>query len=102
MYLEYRRLTGSRIKELSTRYIAQVNAIAASKDHSNPYLSHRLIHSSPKPSKTDQHFSFQSNLLRQDEYVVSLLSQKVAGVASSTEKVISAAPTPTLTPAVNM
>ncbi|KAH9867988.1 hypothetical protein IAQ61_007295 [Plenodomus lingam] len=92
----------AEIKELSTRYIAQVNSIAASKEHSNPYLSHRLFHSSPKPPVTDQHFSFQSNILRQDEYVMSLLSQKVTGVASSTEKVIKAAPTPTLSPAVNM
>lgn len=90
------------IKELSTRYIAQVNSIAASKEHSNPYLSHRLFHSSPKPPVTDQHFSFQSNILRQDEYVISLLSQKVAGVASSTDKVISATPAPSLSPAVNM
>lgn len=90
------------IKELSTRYIAQVNSIAASKEHTNPYLSHRLFHSSPKPPVTDQHFSFQSNILRQDDYVMSLLSQKTAGVASSTEKVISATPAPTLLPAVNM
>ncbi|CAO2651499.1 Nn.00g040690.m01.CDS01 [Neocucurbitaria sp. VM-36] len=90
------------IKELSTRYIAQVNSIAASKEHSNPYLSHRLFHSSPKPPVTDQHFSFQSNILRQDEYVISLLSQKVAGVAASTEKVISANVAPSLSPAVNM
>jgi signal recognition particle subunit SRP72 len=95
-------VNNSRIKELSTRYIAQVNSIAASKEHSNPYLSHRLFHSSPKPPVTDQHFSFQSNILQQDEYVISLLSQKVAGVASSTEKVISAAPAPSLAPAVNM
>jgi len=79
-----------------------VNSVSASKHHSNPYLSHRLFHSSPSPSKTDQYFTFQSNLLRQDEYVVSLLSQKVAGVASSTAKVISTAPAPTLSPAVNM
>lgn len=90
------------IKELSTRYIAQVNSIAASKEHPNAYLSHRLFHSSPKLPVTDQHFSFQSNILRQDEYVISLLSQKVTGVASSTEKVISATPAPTLVPAVNM
>ncbi|KAF2126061.1 hypothetical protein P153DRAFT_323041, partial [Dothidotthia symphoricarpi CBS 119687] len=90
------------IKELSTRYIAQVNSIAASKEHSNPYLSHRLFHSSPKPPVTDQHFSFQSNILLQDEYVISLLSQKTSGVASSTAKVISATPAPTLLPAVNM
>jgi signal recognition particle subunit SRP72 len=65
-------------------------------------LSHRLFHASPNPPVTDQHFSFQSNILRQDEYVISLLSQKVAGVASSTEKVISASPAPSLAPAVNM
>lgn len=92
----------SSIKELSTRYIAQVNSIATSKEFSNPYQSHRLFHSSPKPPATDQHFSFQANILRQDEYVMSLLTQKVAGVASSTEKVISASPAPSLSPAVNM
>lgn len=90
------------IKELSTRYIAQVNSIAASKEVANPYLSHRLFHSSPKPPVTDQHFSFQSNILRQDEYVISLLSQKVSGVAFSTEKLITATPAPSLSPAVNM
>ncbi|KAF1962019.1 hypothetical protein CC80DRAFT_202101 [Byssothecium circinans] len=90
------------IEELSTRYVAQVNSIAASEEHANPYISHRLFHSSPKPSKTDQHFSFQTNLIQQDAYVVSLLSQKASGVASSTETVISAAPAPNLSPAVNM
>ncbi|KAK7181806.1 hypothetical protein DPSP01_012514 [Paraphaeosphaeria sporulosa] len=92
----------TEIKELSTRHIAQVNTIAASKESSNPYLSHRLFHSAPAPPKTDQYFSFQTNLLRQDEYVISLLSKKASGVASSTEKVISAAATPSLSPAVNM
>ncbi|KAJ4986118.1 signal recognition particle subunit SRP72 [Stagonosporopsis vannaccii] len=90
------------INDLSVRYIAQVNSIAASKEHSNPYLSHRLFHSSPKPPVTNQHFSFQANILQQDEYVISLLSQKTAGVASSTEKVIKASPSPSLSPAVNM
>lgn len=102
LYKNWVSANNNSIKELSTRYIAQVNSIAASKEHSNPYLSHRLFHFSPKPPVTDQHFSFQSNILRQDEYVISLLSQKVAGVASSTEKVISASPAPSLSPAVNM
>lgn len=96
------RLTTCSIKDLAVRYIAQVNSIAASKEHSNPYLSHRLFHSSPKPPVTNQHFSFQANILQQDEYVISLLSQKTAGVASSTEKVIAASPAPSLSPAVNM
>ena len=96
------KLTIRSIKDLSVRYIAQVNSIAASREHSNPYLSHRLFHSSPKPPVTNQHFSFQANILQQDEYVISLLSQKTAGVASSTEKVIKASPSPSLLPAVNM
>ncbi|KAF2798591.1 hypothetical protein K505DRAFT_371580 [Melanomma pulvis-pyrius CBS 109.77] len=91
----------SDIKELSTRYLAQVNNIAASKEHTNPYLSHRLFHASPKPPKTDQHFSFQSVIIRQDEYAVSLLAHKFAGVTSSTGKLISAAPAPTTSPTVN-
>jgi signal recognition particle subunit SRP72 len=100
--LEEFMANNNSIKELSTRYIAQVNGIAASRKDPNPYLSHRMFHSSPKPPVTDQHFSFQSNILQQDDYVVSLQSQKVAGVASSTAKVISATPTPSLAPAVNM
>ncbi|KAF1997106.1 hypothetical protein P154DRAFT_525095 [Amniculicola lignicola CBS 123094] len=91
----------TEIKELSTRYVAQINAIAASKEHSNPYQSHRLFHVSPTPPKTDEHFSYQINILRQDGYVMDLLSQKVAGVANSTLKVISASPTPTTSPVVN-
>ncbi|KAF2477568.1 uncharacterized protein BDR25DRAFT_330305 [Lindgomyces ingoldianus] len=91
----------AEIKELSTRYIAQVNSIATSNEHTNPYLSHRLFHLSPNPPKTDQHFSFQSNILRQDEYVMDLLSQKVAGVANSTFKTISGSPAPATSPAVN-
>lgn len=94
-------LTHSSIKELSTRYLAQVNSIAASKEHTNPYLSHRLFHASPKPPKTDQHFSFQSVIIRQDEYAVSLLTHKFSGVTSSTGKLISAAPAPTTAPSVN-
>ncbi|KAH7110576.1 hypothetical protein B0J11DRAFT_573429 [Dendryphion nanum] len=91
----------TEIKELSTRYIAQVNSIAASKEHTNPYLSHRLFHSSPLPPKTDQFFSTQTNTLRQNEYVLDVMSRKVEGVISSTSKLISASPAPTLSPAVN-
>ncbi|KAF2652178.1 signal recognition particle protein-like protein [Lophiostoma macrostomum CBS 122681] len=91
----------AEIKELSTRYVAQVNSIAASKEHSNPYLSHRLFHASPKPPITDQHFSFQSNVLRQDEYVVDLLVHKSVGVAQSTAKLIASTPAPTTSPSIN-
>ncbi|KAF2729960.1 hypothetical protein EJ04DRAFT_515578 [Polyplosphaeria fusca] len=91
----------TEIKELSTRYIGQVNSIAASKEHTNLYESHRLFHSSPKPPKTDQFFTFQTNLLRQDEYVMDLLSKKVTGVAESTSKVISTSPAPSTLPSVN-
>lgn len=78
-----------------------MNSIAATKEHSNPYLSNRLFHSSPKPSHTDHLFSFQTNLIRQDQYVIDLLSNKVAGVAESTAKVIAASPVPTTSAAIN-
>jgi signal recognition particle subunit SRP72 len=91
----------AEIKELSTRYVAQVNSIAASKEHSNPYLSHRLFHASPKPPVTDQHFSFQSNIIRQDGYVMDLLVHKSEGVALSTAKLIESTPAPTTSPSIN-
>ena len=94
-------LTRRSIKELSTRYLAQVNSIAASKEHSNPYLSHRLFHTSPKLPKTDQHFSFQLDIIQQDEYAISLFAHKFAGVTSSTRKLIVASPAPTTTPSAN-
>ncbi|OCK83547.1 hypothetical protein K432DRAFT_379407 [Lepidopterella palustris CBS 459.81] len=78
----------AEIRELSTRHLAYVNSIAASKFHPNPYLAHRLFHSTPKPPNTDQHFSFQSAILRQNEYVLELLSQKYTGLANSTETYI--------------
>jgi signal recognition particle subunit SRP72 len=84
----------AEIRELSTRYIAQVNSIAASTKHTNPYLSHRLFHSSPKPHKTDQPFTFQSHILRQDEYTIDLMAHKVSGVISHTSKLIEAASLP--------
>jgi signal recognition particle subunit SRP72 len=89
------------IRELSTRYIAQVNSITASTKYTNPYLAHRMFHSSPKPSKTDQFFSSQADILRQDEYVIDLMAHKVNGVISHTSKLISASPAPTTSPAVN-
>ncbi|OCL12327.1 hypothetical protein AOQ84DRAFT_437100 [Glonium stellatum] len=91
----------AEIRELSTRHIAQVNSLSASKVHTNPYLSHRLFHSTPKRDKTDQHFKFQSNILHQDEYIIDLLSQKYAGVANSTATYISKRPSPTVSPDVN-
>ncbi|KAF2751228.1 hypothetical protein M011DRAFT_463961 [Sporormia fimetaria CBS 119925] len=91
----------AEIKEFSSRYIAQVNSIAASTKHSNPYLSHRLFHSAPKPPKTDQLFTYQTDILRQDEYAINLFAHKAGGVKSQTAKVIDASPSPTLSPAVN-
>ncbi|KAF2277972.1 signal recognition particle protein-like protein [Westerdykella ornata] len=91
----------AEIRELSTRYIAQINSIAASTKHTNPYLSQRLMHSAPKPPKTDRPFTFQSDILRQDEYVIDLMTHKVAGVISHTSKLISSSPAPTTSPSIN-
>ncbi|KAF2497431.1 hypothetical protein BU16DRAFT_548618 [Lophium mytilinum] len=88
----------AEIRELSTRHIAQVNSIAASKEHSNPYLSHRLMNSTPDPSPTDQHFTFQSTILRQNKYAMDLLCGKYLGVANSSSKYLSSQPYPTISP----
>jgi signal recognition particle subunit SRP72 len=87
-----------RIRELSTRHIAQVNSISASKEQSNPYLSQRLMHSTPKPPPTDHHFAFQSTILRQNTYAMDLLCGKYPGVAESSSKYLKSQPSPTTSP----
>ncbi|TKA71863.1 hypothetical protein B0A49_03582 [Cryomyces minteri] len=94
-------LTIADIPDLSTRYIAQVNHLASSTDSTNPYLSHRLFHSSPKLLNTDRTFAFQSSILHRDAYVMDLQSSKFTGVASSTSTYLSKQPSPTTSADVN-
>ncbi|KAK5016512.1 Signal recognition particle subunit SRP72, partial [Cryomyces antarcticus] len=90
------------IPDLSTRYIARVNHLASSTDSTNPYLSHRLFHSSPKLLNTDRTFAFQSSILHRDAHVMDLQSSKFTGVASSTSTCLSKQPSPTISADVSL
>jgi signal recognition particle subunit SRP72 len=91
------------IPDLSTRHIARVNSLAMSADATtNPFLSHRTLHSSPQLPKNDMPFEYQSNIIRQDEAVMDLLCLKYPGVAQSTAERISSQPSPTVSPSANV
>ena len=85
---------------MSSRYIAQVNTLSA-VPQSNPFLAHRIFHSTPTLPKGDHPFKYQSTILRQDEYALDLLSLKYPGVASSTAAQLAAHPSATASPSVN-
>ena len=89
------------IPDLSTRQLAQINQLNASTNPINPYLSHRIVHSTISLPKSDQLFDFQKTLTAQNEYALELLSSKFNGVASSTSKILSDHSMPTTSPNVN-
>jgi signal recognition particle subunit SRP72 len=90
----YDNLDLKDISDLSTRHVATVNSLAASKEIANPYLAHRQFHSSPQLPKNDLPFNYQLDILRQNEYVLDLLSLKYSGVARSTAEFLSSQPSP--------
>ncbi|KAF2100378.1 hypothetical protein NA57DRAFT_73989 [Rhizodiscina lignyota] len=94
-------ISSSDIPDISTRHIAQVNGLTTSISPANPYLSHRLFHSVPNFPKSDQPFDYQSLVLKQDSYVLDLLSLKLNGVAKSTSNYLSTNPSATISPAIN-
>jgi len=89
------------ISDLSTRHIATVNSLAVAKEIPNPYLAHRVFHSSPQLPKNDLPFNHQLDILRHNECVLDLLSLKYSGVARSTTDYLSSQPSPTISSSVN-
>ncbi|KAI9773607.1 MAG: Signal recognition particle core component [Geoglossum simile] len=89
------------IPEASTRMIAQNNSLVATERLTNPYLAHRVFHSSPPIPKTGRPFGFQSSLLRRNNYTIELVSLKYAGVVKSTARYLSEHTSPTLSADVN-
>lgn len=83
------------IPDASTRYIAQVNAIAASKTPANPFLAERLVNKDLDTLKPDYPFQFQNAVLKRNHYAADLQSSKFGGVASSTLSAISQYSSPT-------
>lgn len=62
----------------------------ASSTPPNPYLSHRVFHSTSQASNKDLPFAFQSDILKQDSAVLDLQAGKYAGVAESTSSQLAA------------
>jgi signal recognition particle subunit SRP72 len=89
------------IPDLATRQIAQNNSILTSSTTSNPYVAHRVFHSTPNIPKTSSPFSFQSTLLQRNAYILDLLSLKYSGVSTSTSTFLSKHPSPTTSSHIN-
>ena len=89
-----------RIPDLSTRQIAQNNKLAATPSLPNPYLSHRLFHSTERLPKTDHLFKLQAERMQQNGLALDLLASKFNGVVKTTSRLISEA-TPTTSAHIN-
>jgi len=76
------------ISDLSLRHIGQVNSLAASPQP-NPFLAHRIFHSTPDIPKKDAPFQFQQTILRQNSYAIDLQTSKFAGASKSTSDIVS-------------
>src|SRR5436305_4024404 len=83
------------IPDLSTRKIAQNNLLVASTGLSNPFLAHKLFHSTPVVPEADKLFTFQSRAHTSNAKSVDLQAFKFDAVAKSTAKVIDNNRTPT-------
>jgi signal recognition particle subunit SRP72 len=89
------------IPDLSTRHIGRVNALTISGDLTNPFLAHRLFHSTTQLPKNDLPFEYQSSILRQNQSIMDLLCLKYPGVAHSTAEVLALQPSPTTSATAN-
>ena len=90
----------TRIPDLSTRQIAQNNKLAATPPLSNPYLSHRLFHSTEKLPKTDNLFRLQAERIQENGLALDLLALKFSGVVKTTSSLLSEA-SPTTSAHIN-
>ncbi|KAK4143763.1 uncharacterized protein C8A04DRAFT_12043 [Dichotomopilus funicola] len=72
----------------SAQSVARTNILVLQAE-SNPYLAQRLIESITEGKGNDRLFEYQSSVLRRNRYVLSLQTQKFAGVQKSTSKILS-------------
>ena len=86
---------------MSTRQIGQINKLTASSKPLNPYLSHRLFHSTLPLPPADKFFEYQVNIETQDDLALDLQLSKYAGVVSRTAKCLNDNPSPTLSGSIN-
>ncbi|KAL1969262.1 hypothetical protein VTN77DRAFT_9454 [Rasamsonia byssochlamydoides] len=88
--------------ELSTRKIAQNNILLTTQHEQNPYIIHKLFHSTPTPADNDKLFEFQNNAIVGNSHALDLLVQKFDGVIRSTSKALAQRPYPSISPSDNI
>lgn len=85
--------------DLSTGKIGQ-NNILLTASTPNPFLSHKIFHSTPKVPPSDKLFSYQGVPLESNKRTLDLQTFKYEGIISSTSKLLNTHPTPLLSPEV--
>ncbi len=88
-------MTQPSIPDLSTKTIARIDSLVPSQQESNPYLSFRLLHSTPELPLTDKLFEFQETIRQRNQYTLDLLALKYEGVKASTSKYLNQHHSPT-------
>lgn len=89
------------IPDLSTQHIARSNKLTSLTQASNPYLSHRVFHSSPTLLKSDKLFEFQTDIMHRNSLALDLFASKYTGVANSSSKALSDKQMPAITARIN-
>ncbi|KAL8696942.1 MAG: hypothetical protein Q9201_007399 [Fulgogasparrea decipioides] len=95
------QITAKDIPDASTQQVAYNNSVSTSKEVQNPYLSHRLVHDTTTLSKSEKLFTIQSNIIKENKFILDLLVSKYAGVIKSTSKILDSNPSPTISSHVN-
>lgn len=97
-----RGLDVGSVVDASTRYIAQVNEVAANASSSttggNAFLTQRLLAKDLDSLKPDYPFEYQASILRQNSYASDLAALKFTGTTTSTAEILSKQPAPTTNP----
>jgi signal recognition particle subunit SRP72 len=81
--------------DLSTRKVGHSNMLLTS-GASNPFLAHKIFHSTPKVPSSDRLFSYQNTSLESNRSTIDLQSFKFDGIISSTAKLLNAQSGPSL------
>lgn len=79
---------------MATRQVAQHNLLVGSEQRSNPYITLKLLDTSPRFDASDKPFKFQQRTLDTNSRAVDLHALKFDGVARSTAKLLKSQQSP--------
>ncbi|KKA22547.1 Signal recognition particle protein [Rasamsonia emersonii CBS 393.64] len=79
-----------------------VKEISFNQQHENPYVLHKLFHSTQTPTDNDKLFEFQKNAIVGNSHSLDLLVQKFDGVIRSTSKALAQRPYPSTSSSDNI